>query len=186
MLVRSARPSDGEAIATLHALSWRRAYQGILAQEFLDHRADGDRRRLWRERLADPRSDTQLVRVAVTQDRIVGFVCVYLDHDERWGALLDNLHIHPDLTGRGVGRQLMAHAASWVLEHRPRSGLHLWVFEDNLAARGFYERFGGVPIDKALHHAPDGRDVRAVKYVWEDLGGLVRSTLMSGDSVQRP
>jgi ribosomal protein S18 acetylase RimI-like enzyme len=157
----------------LHALSWRSAYRGILAQEFLENVAEDDRRLVWRDRFSNPDSKTRLVRVAVDGTGIVGFVCVFLDRDERWGALLDNVHVHPDLKGRGVGRQLMAQAASWVIEQRPASSLHLWVFEDNHSARGFYERFGGQSVESVLHRAADGNDVSAICYVWNDLTKLV-------------
>jgi len=125
MVFRNADFSDCDAVAQLHALSWRTAYQGILAKDFLDKFAEDDRRSLWRARLSDARSETQLVRIAVKKTRLVGFVCVFLDEDERWGALLDTLHIHPEIRGRGVGRQLMAQAASWVIDRKPVSSLHL-------------------------------------------------------------
>jgi ribosomal protein S18 acetylase RimI-like enzyme len=174
MIFRNAEFSDWEAVARLHASSWRSAYQGILAQEFLDNFAEDDRRVVWRDRLSDPNSETRLVRVAVGGTTIAGFVCVFLDHDERWGALLDNVHVRPDLKGRGVGRQLMAQAASWVIDRRPASSLHLWVFEDNHSARAFYERFGGTSVERSVHHAADGNGVPAICYVWEDLTKLVK------------
>ena len=174
MIFRNAELSDCEALAQLHAVSWRRAYRGILAQEFLDTFAEDDRRLVWRARLSDPNSDAQLVRVAVNEDGLVGFVCVFLDRDERWGALLDNVHVHPDLKGRGVGRQLMAQAASWVIDRRPSSSLHLWVFEENHSARGFYERFGGMSVERSFHRAADGNHVPGICYVWHDLTKLVK------------
>jgi len=48
MIFRNAESSDCEALAHLHALSWRRSYQGILAQEFLDNCVEDDRRHIWR------------------------------------------------------------------------------------------------------------------------------------------
>lgn len=179
MLFRDADSSDCEAVALLHALSWRTAYQGILAQEFLNKFAEDDRRRVWRTRLSDARPETQLVRVAVKNAQLVGFVCVFLDADKRWGALLDNLHVHPELKGRGVGRQLMAYAASWVLDRRPASALHLWVLEENHSARGFYERFAGSAVERVVHRAPDGNDVPAVRYVWKNPAELVARARIS-------
>jgi ribosomal protein S18 acetylase RimI-like enzyme len=179
MVFRDADFSDCEAVARLHALSWRAAYQGILAQDFLDKFAEDDRRRVWRARLSASDSETQLVRVAVQKGQLVGFVCVFLDEDERWGALLDNLHVHPELTGQGVGRQLIAQAASWVIDRRPASSLHLWVFEENHPARGFYERFGGIAVERVVHRSADGNEVPSVRYVWNDLLDLVTRTRIS-------
>ena len=107
MIVRDASPADADAIAQLHALSWRTAYRGILADDYLDNVAEDDRRLDWRTRFSEADAGTRLVRLAVDDDRIAGFMCVYLDSDERWGALLDNLHIHPEKKGQGVGHHLL-------------------------------------------------------------------------------
>jgi hypothetical protein len=50
-LRRVARATDAEAIAHLHAESWRRTYRGMMSDEFLDGRALENRRRVWRQRL---------------------------------------------------------------------------------------------------------------------------------------
>jgi ribosomal protein S18 acetylase RimI-like enzyme len=173
MVFRDAGFSDCDAVARLHALSWRSAYRGILAQDFLDKSVDDDRLRVWRSRLSAAPSERQLVRVAVTEAQLVGFVCVFLDEDARWGALVDNLHVHPELKGRGIGRRLMAQAASWVIDRRPASALHLWVFEDNHSAKGFYERLGGTAVERVVDAAADGNDIPAVRYVWKSPAQLV-------------
>ena len=48
---REARASDAEAIANLHARSWRESYRGSFRDEFLDGDLPGERLRVWRERL---------------------------------------------------------------------------------------------------------------------------------------
>lgn len=174
MEFRDAQPSDADDIAHVHAASWRTAYQGILTQAFLDHVAGDDRRRFWRTRFAEPDAGTRLIRVAVDRARIVAFMCTWLDRDDRWGALLDNLHVVPDRKGQGLGGALIGQAASWVIGQRPSSPLHLWVYEANHQAREFYERLGGQVVERACPRAPDGSDVPAVRYVWTDLDALAR------------
>ncbi len=173
IVFRDAGVSDREAVAALHALSWRTAYRGILAQEFLENVVEQDRLEVWRTRLTATPPDRQLVRLAVEDDQLIGFGCAFLDEDERWGALLDNLHVRPDCKGRGIGRQLMAHVASWVLDRRPSSALHLWVLEENHPARRFYERLGGAAVERVIHPAADDREVPSVRYVWHQPSELV-------------
>lgn len=175
MIVRDAVPADADAIAHLHALSWRTAYRGILSDEYLDKSAEDDRRLDWRTRFSEVDPGPRLVRVAIDDGRMVGFMCVYLDGDERWGALLDNLHVHPDTKGRGLGRLLMAQGVAWVLEHRPSSSLHLWVYEANQPARGFYDRFGGVTVEWIVQRACDGQDLPFMRYAWHDLPTLKKA-----------
>jgi len=173
MNVRLATAEDAAAIAALHAESWRSAYRGILRDDFLDGAIDDDRRALWDKRLSPTAPDSRpFVALAELDGVALAFVCVLLDVDPMRGALLNNLHVAPASKGRGLGRRLMAEAAIWIRQQRPHSGMHLWVFEQNLPARAFYERLGGVMDERSVHVAPDGSHVQAVRYCWEDPGRL--------------
>ena len=162
-----AEPSDADAIAQLHARSWHTAYRGILSDEFLDGPLLADRLALWRARFAQERAD-QIVLVDEAAGHLQGFACAFLDEDPDWGTLLDNLHVVPEAKGRGLGRQLMSDVANRILKTN-RTRLHLWAFEQNHAARRFYERLGGVVTTTQAEFAPDGREVNAVRYCWSDL-----------------
>lgn len=173
MTVRPATASDAMAIAELHAGSWRSAYRGILRDQFLDGPVIQDRRRLWESRLSNsPTPEAQFVALIEHDGELKAFVCVLLDADPHWGALLDNLHVSTSAQGKGLGRRLMAEAAGWVVQHRPYSRLHLWVYEKNVAARRFYEHLGGVITEHRTEPAPDGSQIQAIRYGWEDMVGL--------------
>ncbi len=173
MIVRLATPADAVAIASLHAESWRTTYRGILRDEFLDGPIDANRRAHWDARLS-PNASGVLPFVALAEVDAVpqAFVCVFLDADATWGALLDNLHVSPGCKGRGLGRRLMGEAVRWIRQQRPQSRMHLWVYEQNDPARRFYERLGGVINERCLHVAPDGSHVDAIRYGWEELHRL--------------
>lgn len=175
MIIRIAEAADAEDVGRLHALSWRSAYRGIVSDDFLDKAVFEDRRSLWRTRLSEQTDDKQIVLLAMERGEALGFACAFLDADPRWGALLDNLHVRPESKGRGVGRQLMAEAAAWVLGRRPESSLYLWVYEQNVASRRFYERLAGMAVERTAQRGPDDHDIPAVRYVWRDLNGLVRT-----------
>ena len=128
---RRATISDAKRVAELHAESWRNTYRGILSDQFLDHEIFANRLSLWQKRLSEPQPESQLILLAEERGELLGFGCAFLDADPRWDALLDNLHIRVDAQGRGLGRRLMSEEVSWVLRHRPGSGLYLWVFEAN-------------------------------------------------------
>lgn len=59
------------------------------------------------------------------------------------GDLLDQLYIDPELTGTGIGAQLMA-----VAKLQRPDGLRLWTFVSNEGARRFYARHGFVEITR--------------------------------------
>jgi ribosomal protein S18 acetylase RimI-like enzyme len=171
--MRRARLDDATAIANLHAESWRRAYRGILRDEYLDAPVFDEREALWKNRLSLPGdAEHQLVLLIERANELVAFICVMLDADPEWGALVDNLHVSAAWSGQRLGSKLMASAAAWVTAHRPHTRLHLWVYEANVAARRFYDRLGGEVVDHHTELAPDGTRIDAVRYGWRTLAGL--------------
>jgi GNAT superfamily N-acetyltransferase len=173
MTIRLAGLADAVAIAQLHTHSWQTAYRGILREDFLQGPLADNRRLLWHTRLSDSTRADRFVLVDDDQGGAIrGFACAFLDADPEWGCLVDNLHVVPDLKGQGLGRQLMAAVAERVRLSNPSSGLHLWAYEQNLGARRFYERLGGVINERHAEPALDGTRVNAVRYCWSDLSGL--------------
>lgn len=172
--LRRAQAADESAIARLHADSWRTAYRGILRDDFLNGTVSANRRELWSSRFSKIDREDQLILVSEERGEIQGFACAFLDADPEWGTLLDNLHVLPGLKGRGLGRRLIAAVAENVRLHGLHSTLHLWVYEQNIQARGFYERLGGVITDCVAEAAPDGSRVNALRYGWRELSFLAQ------------
>ena len=113
------------------------------------------------------------VMVADIDDQLAGFVCVFPEEDAVWGSFLDNLHIAPQLTGKGIGRRLLSEAARRLLTNGSRGGLYFWVIERNQNARRFYERAGAVTVGSAENPMPDGQRVLALRCHWTDPARLV-------------
>jgi GNAT superfamily N-acetyltransferase len=172
MTIRAAGLADAVAIAQLHTHSWQTAYRGILRDDFLEGPLAENRRMLWHTRLSDSKRADQFVLIDTQDGTIRGFACAFLDADPQWGCLLDNLHVVPNLKGQGLGKQLMTAVAERVWRSNASSRLHLWAYEQNLAARRFYERLGGVLNECHAELALDGTEVNAVRYCWSDLSGL--------------
>jgi GNAT superfamily N-acetyltransferase len=172
MTIRAAGLADAEAIAQLHTHSWQTAYRGILSDEFLQGPLHENRRALWHARLAMADRADQFVLVEELGGAIRGFACAFLEADPEWGSLLDNLHVVPDLKGKGLGKQLMSAVAQRILLSNPYGRLHLWAYEQNLAARRFYEHLGGVNTLCHAELALDGTEVNALRYCWTELSGL--------------
>ena len=144
---RHAAVGDAEAVAALHADSWRLHYRGAYSDAFLDGDVTGYLGALWAGRLAaaDPRARTIL---ATRDGALAGFAHTALGDSGQWGALLDNLHVAHALKRQGVGRRLLALSARAVLETVPSSGLYLWVLDQNAGGRAFYAALGGESVER--------------------------------------
>jgi GNAT superfamily N-acetyltransferase len=172
--LRRAQAADEAAIARLHADSWRAAYRGILCDDFLADTVVANRRELWSARFSEMDRKDQLILVGEEHGEVQGFACAFLDADPEWGTLLDNLHVLPALKGRGLGRQLISAVAENIRRHGLHPMLHLWVYEQNVQARVFYERLGGIVSDCVGEAAPDGSQVNVLRYGWRELSLLVK------------
>lgn len=164
MLLRSAKISDVEDIIDIHIASWRDAYRPFLDPQYLAGPIEEDRRSVWHERFAEKNVDWQ-VTVAEDANQILGFVCIFGNHDPKWGALLDNLHVSPHAKRRGIGRQLIESAAAWTAIEHPSQGMHLWVFEGNHSACAFYSRLGGSVVERTTDSTYGGSNP-CLRYYW--------------------
>jgi predicted N-acetyltransferase YhbS len=168
---RLAVRRDAEAVAALHVDSWRRHYRGAYSDEFLDGDVVADRLAVWTERLAEPDRRRHTI-VAEDGTGLVAFAHTAFDDDPTWGALLDNLHVAHGHKRRGVGSKLLALTARAVIERG--TGLCLWVLEQNVQARAFYEANGAKPVERADASPPGGVASRLtgspakLRYAWAD------------------
>ena len=139
MLVRPARREDAAAIADVHVLTWKAAYEHVFDAERLA--GIGERRRTqWEGWLADPRPDWRFF-VAEEDGRVLGFAWVGDSRDEPGKGELFAIYVLPDVWGSGAGSALMTTALEALCSY---SSATLWVLEDNPRARRFYEREGWI------------------------------------------
>ncbi|MEP4313452.1 MAG: GNAT family N-acetyltransferase, partial [Anderseniella sp.] len=137
-----AGQDDADAVARVHAASWKATYRGILPDTYLDTEVDGERAGYWRAALTSTRYP--IVKLACEAGTVVGLIALHDDpEDEGYDFTIEHLHLLPERKGGGLGRMLMKEAAM-AARAGGADNICLWVFEDNSAAIGFYERLGGV------------------------------------------
>jgi len=167
---RRACPGDAEAVAHLHAASWRRHYRGAYSDAFLDGDVIADRLAVWSQRLRE--DDPSRCTILAEAGGVVGFAHAVFDEDAAWGALLDNMHVADGHKRRGIGSRLLALTAEAVLDRPERTGLYLWVLEQNVDAQAFYEACGGECVGRDVVSPPSGMPGRLtgsplkLRYVW--------------------
>ena len=140
--IRKARPTDAEAVARICVESWRDTYPGVLpARLLLSMTIDGQTAR-WRNAIAIAARETVLV-AEDTRANVVGMTSLGRGRDPGLGfdAEVYTLYVHPFVTGRGVGRALLA-GAFMALAQKGHASCMIWAHAKN-PARYFYEGMGG-------------------------------------------
>ncbi len=163
---RKATKEDAEGIAILHTESWKNAYKGILSDEYLDRNVLKNRLETWKLRFDNP-SINQFIILAEANNTLLGFVCIFRNQDTEFGSLIDNLHVKPDFKGKGIGKKLLNKASDLIFEKYKTKLMHLWVFEANTSAIGFYKKLGGKNTERSLKENPDGTKSYCFRMVWE-------------------
>jgi GNAT superfamily N-acetyltransferase len=145
--LRSATVQDAAALGALHILAMR-------TLTFLPQLHTIDEAIAWMRTQVIP---VQAIRVA----EIGGSVAGYIAFTDEW---INQLYVHPDWHGQGVGSALLSEVTGDGRERR------LWTFQQNARARRFYEERGFVLI-----RLTDGRDNEErtpdVLYEWRGPAG---------------
>jgi ribosomal protein S18 acetylase RimI-like enzyme len=168
MQLRPGTARDVDAIAGLHADSWRRNYRGAFLDSFLDGDVFADRAAAWAERLSGP-DPTAFAIVAEDEGDFLGFSYTKLGADTRGGALLDNLHVTHARKRLGIGTHLIAATARELQTRDPKSGLYLFVLAQNTAAQAFYAARGGTEVAREVRGPfPGGGTALSLRIAWPD------------------
>ncbi len=152
--------------------TWRKAYKGIVPDDYLDGLSYEESGRLWQDVIT---AGDGCVFVAEDESGVIGFASgsprerFSRDLKEYEGEL-KTVYVLPSHQGTGAGRQLVGAVARYFTGRGMRS-MFLWVFTENRPARRFYESLGGVLI------AEDGFELGGawlseVAYGWEELDVL--------------
>jgi ribosomal protein S18 acetylase RimI-like enzyme len=162
-----AGPGDAADLAQVHVRSWRETYPGILPQAHLDRLSVPIHARRWRARLE---AASDIVLVAESAEGLVGFCSGDWAHwsgKERTDAEIHTLYVLRFAQGLGLGTRLFTSTAR-ALAARGAQTITVGVLRDNLPARAFYERLGGVCEGERVEWV-GGVSVPAVDYHWDDL-----------------
>ncbi len=141
--LRPATPDDAEAIAEVYLAS-RRAFLPYAPLMHTD-----DEVRQWLRELVIPVFD---VTVATRGDAVVGMMVLSRDGESGW---IDQLYLHPEHVGQGLGTLLLDRAKSTL-----GSPIRLYSFARNHDAQRFYERNGFTALSHGdgsgnEEHCPD-------------------------------
>jgi GNAT superfamily N-acetyltransferase len=96
--------------------------------------------------------------IAGLDGKPVGFALFFHNYSTflgKPGIYLEDLFVHPDARGHGVGEKLLAHLARLAIE-RDCGRLEWWVLDWNEPALAFYRKLGAVPMGEWTVHRVTG------------------------------
>jgi len=167
VIIRQATVADASSIAEIHIRSWQWAYRGLIPDDYLDHLSAMLNTRAEEHRVQLARNVPQRRWWVIEEaSRIVGFAITGPSNDPDvppTTAMIYALYLAPDRAGKGVGRSLFAHAVAG-LQRRAYTQATLWVLENNLRARRFYEAAGWTPDGARKTEEMPGAQLHEVRY----------------------
>ncbi len=163
MNIRRAQVNDAPQLARVHVDAWQVAYHGVVPDSFLQGFTYQKREAAFRRALAVNREETYLAEDSANALGILTIgACRDADLDVNSTGEIWGIYIAPTYWRRGIGTRLV-HEAARMLQARGYREVVLWVLEDNVEARRFYEAMG-FHIDGAFKMVELGKSLKAIRY----------------------
>jgi len=140
-IIRYADVEDAKVLGEIHSSSWKIAYKGIVPDSILDKISAENRCKYFEKALSEKFETDVLIYL---DNKAVGLMafgkCRDEDQDNTCGEIW-GIYLLPEYWNRGIGAYLI----SWglkELKNKNYEKVTLWVLEENLNARKFYEKMG--------------------------------------------
>ena len=149
------------AVSHIYEASWKHAYKGIIPQAYLDSIPEGR----WCKAIDNPDWHTL---VMLDDGKMIGtssYCASRFDNMKGYGEII-SIYLLPEYCGKGFGKQLLQEAMSG-LKQMGYQDIFLWVLEENLSARRFYEKFGFAESGAYLEDNIGGKQLREMQYIYK-------------------
>jgi ribosomal protein S18 acetylase RimI-like enzyme len=165
--IRLAVESDAPAIASVQIETWRKAYVGLITQDYLDGMNEQEFADRWARNIATQGIAARRNWVAELNGAVVGFLACgpSRDEDADKGIVgeIYAVYVRPQAWGTGAGRALMQAG----IEHLRAQGFReamLWVLTGNERTRRFYEIAGMKPDGGTKTDTRGGMNAHETRY----------------------
>ncbi len=177
MLIGPAGLNDCNDLARIHIEGWRASYRGLVDQTYLGSLDENARAGQWRQWLEEKQCEALLARDE--NGKAAGFISYGRLKTPPPGTSpirpvysgeVYALYILPEYWRHGLGRKLMAEAATALMAMKHKS-LCLWVLEGNKNAVAFYKALGGQKCGKKMVEI-GGKTLPEAAFGWRDVSDL--------------
>lgn len=146
----------------VHAKSWQRAYRGIVANRIIDEFTPEKRAEVFREAIQSRPEEYYLFK---SNNQPAGIALLYKSHEDK-AAVNEGeiyaIYFHPDFWGTSITHM----AFEFCIDRLKELGftkINIWVLEENIRARKFYEKYG-FAFDGARQMIELGRQLSELRY----------------------
>ena len=146
-------------VSSVYEQSWKHAYKGIIPQSYLDSIPEGR----WAASITRPGMNSL---IAVDNGKIVGTSAFSASRWEKfpeYGEIV-SVYLMPEYMRKGYGRALLEKALSEINAMGFKNTL-LWVLEENVNARRFYEHIGFMNSGEVMNDNIGGKELREIMYI---------------------
>ncbi|MEW8995843.1 GNAT family N-acetyltransferase [Clostridium sp.] len=163
--IRYATFDDAKVLGEIHSKSWKSAYRGIVPNKILDNITSSKREIYFKKALSEKWEEDAII---FKEDLPIGLICIGKCRDddkkelsgEIWG-----IYLLPQYWSMGVGVELIQWGIN-ELRKRSYKEITLWVLEENMRARKFYEKIGFYH-DGIVKEINIGKELKEYRYVKE-------------------
>ncbi len=139
--IRYANIKDARTLGEIHSKSWKVAYKGIVPDEILKNITVEKRQAYFEKALTENWEEDAII---FKDNDAVGLICIGkcrdADKTDTCGEI-GGIYLLPEYWNMGIGSELI----NWGINElgkRNFSKVILWVLEENINARKFYEKVG--------------------------------------------
>lgn len=161
--IRHANIEDAKILGEIHSQAWKVAYKGIVPDEILDNITAEKRQKYFEKALTEGWEEDAII---FNGNKALGLICIGkcrdADKDGSYGEIW-GIYLLPEYWKKGIGSELIYWGLA-ELKKRNYDKVTLWVLEDNLNARKFYEDIG-FEHDGTIKEITIGKKLNEYRYV---------------------
>ena len=161
--IRFANTDDAETLAIIHSRSWNAAYKNIVPDEILEKMNPENGTENFKKALKEGWGENAIL---FKDHKATGLICIGKcrdkDKDDLFGEIW-GMYLLPEYWNMGIGTELIAWGLK-ELKNRGYEKVTLWVLEENVNARKFYEKMG-FKHDGTVKEITIGKKLNEYRYV---------------------
>ncbi len=157
MVIRKATRDDAGQIAEIVVEDWKKAYRGIIGDDYLDSMSVEARYQIELQRY-------QIYTVAAIDKEVLGFTWNEMADSEDSDCEIIALYVRYEMRKSGIGRALFQNSVDFF-KASGKKKMIIWCLKENNEARKFYEKMGG-EVYKGGTHKWGNREYDMISYLY--------------------